>query len=722
MANSSTSGVVAVQEVTLFLAILLGVGFIFAKLVQMVRLPSVTGYILAGLLLGPSGLHLITDEAIGARLHHFTQIALMLIAFGIGEHLEFGKLRDHAKSVVLFGVAESIGAFLLVGLAVSVVARIVVPASSAWSEYDFLSLALILGSIAATTAPASTLHVVREANASGPLTATLLSVVAVDNGFAIMLFGMAVSAAHNFTGAANNTFLAALSVSFGEILLSLFLGVATGLLIDGIVRRLKHRGEMLTVGLALLLLCGELARLFGLSSLLAGMAAGFTIVNRDYRDVRLFRVINAFETPIYVLFFTLAGAHLELSVLAVGGWLGAVYFLMRVSGKMAGVAIASRFVDTMPVVRRYLGFSLVPQSAVAIGLIILVNADPALGRYSALVTQVVLAGVVAAELIGPFLTKQALERSGEAQSGEKAVKGNGQAAALEKPVFDADGVGLVPWTWDPLIPDPHPEGSVVFGISHGATVASLTRMATLFAHYYKSRPLAVRIVSEEGNRVASSVREESFFDRAKAEAKSLGYELATTVLRAKTVAEGIVVTAEQSNASTIVLGHPLRGTAQAFQRVVDEVAMKAPCQVVVVRFAGELHTERILIPVVNMDDLEVMRSTILALAGVGEHRLTFLRLLPTETPAPKKIRARTELKEWARRVGIDSEAQYQVVTTEARVLAIVKLSANHDLLVMAGPSVSGFSRLLTGSLAEDVAQRSTKPLLIVQNPPQKISD
>lgn len=245
------------QDVTLFLAILLGAGFLFAKLVQRLRLPSVTGYILAGLLLGPSGLHLVTAEAIGARLNHFTQIALMLIAFGIGEHLEFGKLRVHAKSVGLIGLAESLGAFFAVALGVEVVAPLVIPAGAGWLASDFLALSLLLGAIAVATAPASTLHVTREVEAHGPLTATLLSVVAVDNGLAIMLFGGAVSASHHLVGAATSNMAMALMAGLGEIIFSLLMGICTGLLIDGIVRRLKQRGEMLTIGLALLLLCGE---------------------------------------------------------------------------------------------------------------------------------------------------------------------------------------------------------------------------------------------------------------------------------------------------------------------------------------------------------------------------------------------------------------------------------------------------------------------------------
>ncbi|MDH3392837.1 MAG: universal stress protein, partial [Desulfobulbaceae bacterium] len=207
--------------------------------------------------------------------------------------------------------------------------------------------------------------------------------------------------------------------------------------------------------------------------------------------------------------------------------------------------------------------------------------------------------------------------------------------------------------------------------------------------------------------------------KAKAETRTLGYELATSVLRAESVAEGILAAAEQSKAAAIVLGHPLQGTAQAFQRVVDAVAARATCPVVVVRFTGLLHTERILVPVVSMEELEGMRDIILALNAVGQHRLTFLRLLPAETVAAKKIAARDQLKAWARQAHIASDAQYQVVNTDARVPAVVKLSNSHDLVVMAASRAVGLSRLFLGSLAEDVAQRSVKPLLIVQPPGEK---
>ena len=272
-------------EVTLGLAILLTVGLLFAKIGQKIKLPSVTGYILAGLLLGSGGLNIISQESIGGELEHFTQIALMLIAFGIGEHIELSRLRKAAKSIGLIAVLEGVGAFILVSIAVFLVAPYSHFNSGNWINQDYFILAILSGSIAIATAPATILHVTRELRASGPLTSTLMTVVAINNGVAIMIFGFALAVASQLVGENSNAMAMAFSSGITEISLALLIGLSTGLILDFILPRLKHQGEMLTAGLALLLLCGETCRHFDLSPLLAGMAAGFIIVNKDTRDV-----------------------------------------------------------------------------------------------------------------------------------------------------------------------------------------------------------------------------------------------------------------------------------------------------------------------------------------------------------------------------------------------------------------------------------------------------
>ena len=180
------------MEITFLLAVILTVGFIAAKAGQALRLPSVTGFIAAGVLLGPSGLNIITAEATGNQLRHFTQIALMLIAFGIGEHLELKRLQVTAKTVLAICLVDTAAALFLIAGAILLVTWGTGAGGAGWHFKDYLVLALILGTVSIATAPGTMLCITRECRAVGPVTTTLLQVVAVNNGLAIVLFGMAL--------------------------------------------------------------------------------------------------------------------------------------------------------------------------------------------------------------------------------------------------------------------------------------------------------------------------------------------------------------------------------------------------------------------------------------------------------------------------------------------------------------------------------------------------
>lgn len=706
------------MEVSLALAILLGTGFIAAKIGQLLRLPSVTGYICAGFIMGPSGFNLITPDVVGHKMDHFNQIALMLIAFGIGEHLEIKRLRYTARNVLSIGICEATGAFSFVFVAIAVGAIAFSMGSAEWTVRDYLILALLLGTVAIATAPASTLHVMREMQASGRWTTTLLQVVAIDNGLAIMSFGIVTSIARHLVGNDGSSLLVGCLLSLGEVAVSLLIGMVTGLLIDFIGSKTKSRSEMLTAGLALLLLCGEGARYFEVSPLLAGMAAGCTIVNRDLRDVRFFRSLNAFETPIYVLFFTLAGAHLDLSAFAVAGFLGGIYFLSRAFGKFVGARLGARLAKADLAIRFFTGQALVSQAGVAIGLIFLIQGDTVLQVYTSVITPVVLAGVFLSEIAGPPLAKQAVFKAGEAESvGDRLAvesaggRRNGYRVRPER-------VQLVPWTWEKLVPADIPCGKVLFGASHVATVAGLARMATILAHYHKARPCAVRVLPTEVGRYYKELSADSnlLFAVESAEVQSLGYELDTEIVQDDDVAHGLLAQEQSGKTFGIVLGHPLKGTAKEFQRVVEQVMRGASCPVVVVRFAGILHTEKILVPIVNSDDLTVLADFIRALSVVGRHQITLLRILRSDERKSEIESSRQVLMAWAREVGLASLITIEVIKTEARLETIVEAASHNDLLVMAASWYQGFEKLVFGSLAESVAQECGKPMLIVYEP------
>lgn len=710
------------ENVTLALALLLGSGFVIAKIGQMFRLPSVTGYICAGLLLGPAGLELITAASLGHKLDHFTDIALMLIAFGIGEHLELKRLRRSAKSITYIGLSETTAAFLTVGLGTFFAAKWGHLGDISWGPSDYIALSLLLGAISVATAPATTLHVMSELKAAGPLTSTLMAVVALNNGLAILFFGVAILTARHIAGASSGSMILTVAVTLLEIFGSLVLGLFTGQFIDYVIHSLRRRGEMLTMGLALLLLCGEVARLLHLSPLLAGMAAGFAIVNSDRRDVRLFRTFNLFEPPIYVLFFALAGAELDIPSLATVGWVGVAYFLCRAAGKMTGAGIGARLTDAPTAVRNYLGLALVPQAGVAIGFIFLVRGDADLAKYSELIIPIVLAGVILSELAGPAFTRFAVIKAGEATADQECEQEIVQSGGRKKnkATPGAADFKLVPWTWERLTPPSSPEGVVLFGAAHSATAAALGRVATLLANYYGALPLAVRVRlqgAEPGHPARPPEKdEENLFALERAEVESLGYDLKTSLIMAENVAAGILAAAHQHKTLGIVLGYPLEGTIQEFEKVIEAVAKDARCQTIVVRFSGILHIERILVPLTSSEDLKTVRHIVRGLSRVGSHRITLLRLMPSDVVEEELEEMQMRLHDWAKSENLSPYVRCQAVATEARLETIFAEACHHDLLVMASSPHRGLRRLFFGSLAEWVARESTRPLIMVHNP------
>jgi Kef-type K+ transport system membrane component KefB/nucleotide-binding universal stress UspA family protein len=703
------------EEVTLALAILLGTGFVAAKLGQLLRLPSVTGYICAGLLLGPSGLHVVTAEAMGERLDHFTQIALMLIAFGIGEHLELKRLRYLARDVLLVGAGEIFGAFLLVSCGMFLMIYGTVFTGRGWDFQQSVSISLLIGAISIATAPATVLSVLRELRATGPVTSTLLPVVAVNNGVAIIIFGIVLSVVRQMVGGLPGALLPSFGTSLMEICFSLFMGLSTGMLIDFIVNRLRNRGEMLTFGLAALLLCGELARHFGLSHLLAGMAAGFCIVNRDHRDVRLFRALNAFEAPIYVLFFTLAGANLQLKTLAIAGWIGVFYFCLRGLGKITGANLGGRIANTVVTVHHYLGWALLPQAGVAIGLVLLIQSFPELHAFSAIITPVVLAGVFLAELIGPLSVRLALEKAGETVREERMSRG--AVAPWQDNILESfeEEVKIVPWTWEKLLPPNVQQGAVLFGTAHVQTIAGLARMATLLAHYHHARPLAVRVIAPAKNDAGGIVSnaDQTLFNIERREVENLGYELDTALVKSYDVPSAIVSTARWNDTRCILLGYPHHTTAQGFENLVEQVAREATCQVIVAHFSRVLHTERILVPLISRKDLPLVHNVVCALARVGRHKVTLMRLLSQDAGETECRSAEKNLHQWAVFEELVPYVTCCSFATEARLETILKAAEQHDLIIMASTRPKGLHRLFFGSLADEVARNCTSSMLMV---------
>jgi len=693
--------------VTLGIAILLAAGLAASKIAQRFRLPSVTGYILAGLLLGPTGIGFITDERVGHNLAHFTQIALMLIAFGIGEHIEIKKLRQHTRSLKWIGLCEAAGAYITVSILIFITIHLTGFTVQNWINRDYLVLSMLLGAIGVATAPAATLLVIRELKAKGPLTSTLMAIVAIDDGIAIMFFGLVVSIAHQLLGQSGDPALWSVGASIMEIFGSILLGLITAALLIVVLDRLEKFGELMTAGLAILLLLGEIALALHLSPLLAGMTAGFTLVNKAERDVRIFRALNRFEPPIYVLFFTLAGSHLDISSLRTAGILGIVYFLATVSGKIAGVNLGALIADSPPLVRKYLGFAMLPQAGVAIGLIFLLSSDDTLAPYATVITPVVLTGVFLSELIGPISARFALTRAGETgadTSTDEHLEMRGAAiCALD------DTFRIIPWKWQKLKMEPDATGYVVFHTEEPAAARGLARTATILASHYRAQPMAVHVVPVEQHGPHHLFLEEH------AEVHHMGYSLATELVPGPDIAAGIVAAVECNDARAVVLGYPMKKAAEKFRKLLDTVANHVRCPVLMVRFYGELHTEKILVVFTDVEELAAMYEIIAALDGIGEHKLSLMYLMPSEAEKKEITFREKEVADWLGKQPNGLRATIRATPADSRVDAIEEAAGDADVVVMAAGETSGVERILFGSLVDSVAAKVRKTLIVVYN-------
>jgi Kef-type K+ transport system membrane component KefB/nucleotide-binding universal stress UspA family protein len=691
-----------IHDAALGIAVLLAAGLAAAKLSQLFHLPSVTGFILAGLLLGESGLGLVTDDLMGHQLDHFTSIALMLIAFGIGEHVELRRLKGMERTVLWVAAVQSAAAFALVTGAAFATLRLL-PGIAPDSQ---LTLALLLGAIAAANAPATLLHVVQELGARGPLTSTLMASVAVGDALAIMIFGMALSAARNLAGPGEGLLLCLYETGG-----SLAVGICAGLLLDKILDKLRSQGEMLTAGLALLLLAGELSRLAGLSPLLVGMAVGFIIINNAERDVRLFRIINGFEPPIYVLFFTLAGAHLNLSALMAAGWLGLVYFLARMIGKYCGSWLGAWLAGAEGMVRNYLGLAFIPQAGMAIGFVFLISADDSLAKLADIVTPVVLAGVMLSEIFGPLLVGITLNKAGEMQKPpEDEISG---LAALFGKKHKRSRLRLEPWTKQQLHPNANPAGTVLIGAAHFATVRALTRAATIIADHLGAQPLSVRVISPSTPEFVAEEQENLCFPEID-EARMLGYQLQTKLIHADKIDMALAEAAQEHQAVALVIGYPVSRNPLKFYKMMERITDTVSCPVIAVRFVGSMICQRILVPFIRPQELDSLRPVLEAMTAACGSKLTFQHLLPADSSFDEEAAAEQKLEAWVSThfYGLEKPRSIAEIT-ESRLESVLREAEEHDLIIMTADRVSGVQRRLFGTLADAVLHNCGKPALVV---------
>ena len=388
-----------------YLAVILFAGMFTAKLLSKVKLPNVTGYLIAGLIIGPSILGIIPKEG-ADKLSIISEAALSFIAYSIGSEFNIENLKKLGKGILTVTVFQAYTTLLLVDLVLIFIFKQSVPFS------------LLLGAIAAATAPAATLMVIRQYKAKGPLVNTLLPVVAIDDALGIIAFGISATIAKALVSNTKNISVAKIIfMPLLEIFLALLIGFLMGILLTYLSRKVKGEDGLLSLVIATLFATAGLAISLDLSSLLACMMVGATLTNLDPNNKKAFTTVDRFTPPILISFFTIAGVQLDLSVLKDVGIIGIVYVVVRVIGKLLGAYLGARIAKLSHVIQKYLGFTLIPQAGVAIGLS-MVAENPLPSPYGTQVRTIVLAGTVIYELVGPMITKEALIRAGEIEVGK----------------------------------------------------------------------------------------------------------------------------------------------------------------------------------------------------------------------------------------------------------------------------------------------------------------
>ncbi len=405
-----------------FLAMVLFSAIVAQTLARRFNFPTVTAYVIIGALLGGSflGQHspfrdtfLLSHDTL-LKFQVVSDLALGLVAFSIGAELEWRRLRKLGASILAITLGESLGAFFLVTVAVG----IVLGSTGNWP------MALVLGAIASATAPAATVSVLRQYRAKGPLTDTILAVVGIDDAIALIIYQFAATMAHVAYGEVQGGVWLMILLPLVEVGISLLVGFLCGLAAWWMLMRSRTGDPLLFASVTAIVFTLAVAALINdlstlrCSPLLTVMAMAATLVNRSpMLKNRVEQVIRSFVPLFFAFFFILGGAHLDLLALPAVGLVALVYLVARTGGKVGGAMLGAKVGRADPVVRKYIGYSLIPQVGVAVALAYSVSVDfAAHPKLVSLAMNVLLFTTLVTEIIGPLMTRYALLKSGEGQT------------------------------------------------------------------------------------------------------------------------------------------------------------------------------------------------------------------------------------------------------------------------------------------------------------------
>ncbi|MBQ6817115.1 MAG: cation:proton antiporter [Bacilli bacterium] len=416
-------------SILISLSIALLAGLLLSRVAKIVKLPAVTAYLIAGVLIGPFVLGAIGIPGIGitkdqiAGFGIIADVALGFIAFSMGNEFRLSQLKKIGKQATVIGIMQALFTAIVVD-GVLIGLHFIIP--------DKLSLeaAIVLGAIATATAPAATLMVVKQYKAKGKLTDILLPVVALDDAVGLVVFAISFGIAKAM-GNGDVKVLNIILEPLLEVVLSLGVGFIAGLLFNEVEKHFHSRSKRIAVSVTFVLLVVGISSLkfevagihIAFSSLLACMMLGTVFCNECDVSEELMERADRWTAPILILFFVISGAELELSVFAdiAVVIVGVVYIIARSLGKYYGAGISSRAVKCDNNIVKYLGITLLPQAGVALGMAIKARE---LGEAGNIIRNITLFAVLVYEIVGPFLTKIALTKAGDIkEEGKTSARG-----------------------------------------------------------------------------------------------------------------------------------------------------------------------------------------------------------------------------------------------------------------------------------------------------------
>lgn len=430
-------------------------GLLLSRVVRLFKLPAVTAYLVAGLLIGPFLLGKIDLSFMNAGFDHFgfspadfgladgttknmaleiiSSVALGFIAFSIGNEFRMSELKTIGKQATVIGILQAVVTTLIVDASL-IGLHFILP------EYISLEMAIVLGAIASATAPAATLMVVRQYKAKGPLTDLLLPIVALDDAVGLVLFAVSFGVAKALKSG-TISLISVLVNPLLEVLLSLLLGSVMGWLFSQCEKMFHSNSKRMSLSITFVMFTVALSMIrfnigelhVGFSSLLVCMMLGTVFCNICDFSADIMERCDKWTAPLFLLFFVISGAELRLDILKEIPVLvvGIVYIIFRSAGKYFGAFFSSRMVKCDSNIQKYLGITLFPQAGVALGMSAIVMSDSAFDTSEGvLVRNIILFSVLVYELIGPMLTKIALTKAGEIK--EKTTEGFNRSEFLAK--------------------------------------------------------------------------------------------------------------------------------------------------------------------------------------------------------------------------------------------------------------------------------------------------